>query len=130
MSLGLNGGKRDGVEPLGGPFEPASRLESAGMSWSGMSGARRRKTTDRLTRTNFDRTALESSLRRDTLDVKSEVRPRSLQCISRAPNTDRSVILTENIKVTHAKTEIIIRATHTQDVLGEKGRRIRELTGV
>ncbi|WVW83703.1 40S ribosomal protein S3 [Kwoniella bestiolae CBS 10118] len=31
------------------------------------------------------------------------------------------------VRVTHARTEIIIRATHTQDVLGEKGRRIREL---
>ena len=29
--------------------------------------------------------------------------------------------------MTHARTEIIIRATHTQDVLGDKGRRIREL---
>ena len=28
------------------------------------------------------------------------------------------------------RTEIIIRATRTQDVLGENGRRIRELTGV
>lgn len=34
------------------------------------------------------------------------------------------------VRVTHAKTEIIIRATHTQDVLGEKGRRIRELTAL
>jgi len=32
--------------------------------------------------------------------------------------------------VTHARTEIIIRATHTQEVLGEKGRRIRELTAL
>jgi ribosomal protein S3 len=32
--------------------------------------------------------------------------------------------------VTHARTEIIIRATHTQEVLGEKGRRIRELTSL
>lgn len=31
------------------------------------------------------------------------------------------------VRVTHARTEIIIRATHTQDVLGDKGRRIREL---
>jgi len=31
------------------------------------------------------------------------------------------------VRVTHARTEIIIRATHTQEVLGEKGRRIREL---
>jgi hypothetical protein len=34
------------------------------------------------------------------------------------------------VRTTHAKTEIIIRATHTQDVLGEKGRRIRELTAL
>ena len=27
-------------------------------------------------------------------------------------------------------SQIIIRATHTQEVLGEKGRRIRELTGL
>jgi len=32
--------------------------------------------------------------------------------------------------VTPARTEVIIRATHTQDVLGEKGRRIRELTAL
>ena len=32
--------------------------------------------------------------------------------------------------MTHARTEIIIRATHTQEVLGEKGRRIRELTAL
>lgn len=31
------------------------------------------------------------------------------------------------MRVTHARTEIIIRATHTQEVLGDKGRRIREL---
>ncbi|CAE6468169.1 30S ribosomal protein S3, partial [Paucibacter sp. DJ4R-1] len=34
------------------------------------------------------------------------------------------------VRVTHARTEIIIRATRTQDVLGEKGRRIRELTSL
>jgi len=34
------------------------------------------------------------------------------------------------VRVTHARTEIIIRATHTQEVLGEKGRRIRELTSL
>jgi len=34
------------------------------------------------------------------------------------------------VRVTPARTEIIIRATHTQDVLGEKGRRIRELTAL
>eukprot|EP00735_Rhodelphis_limneticus_P000667 TRINITY_DN11189_c0_g1::TRINITY_DN11189_c0_g1_i1::g.6561::m.6561 TRINITY_DN11189_c0_g1::TRINITY_DN11189_c0_g1_i1::g.6561 ORF type:complete len:221 (+),score=74.83,sp/Q9FJA6/RS33_ARATH/85.12/2e-130,Ribosomal_S3_C/PF00189.15/5.2e-16,KH_2/PF07650.12/6.6e-14 TRINITY_DN11189_c0_g1_i1:100-762(+) len=32
------------------------------------------------------------------------------------------------IRVTPVRTEIIIRATRTQNVLGEKGRRIRELT--
>ncbi|KAJ7926471.1 40S ribosomal protein S3 [Mycena leptocephala] len=32
--------------------------------------------------------------------------------------------------VTYAHTEIIIHATHTQEVLGEKGRRIRELTAL
>lgn len=32
--------------------------------------------------------------------------------------------------MTHARTEIIIRATHTQEVLGDKGRRIRELTAL
>jgi small subunit ribosomal protein S3e len=32
------------------------------------------------------------------------------------------------VRVTPARTEIIIRATRTQNVLGEKGRRIRELT--
>ncbi|KAG0167805.1 40S ribosomal protein S3 [Apophysomyces sp. BC1034] len=32
------------------------------------------------------------------------------------------------VRVTPARTEVIIRATHTQNVLGEKGRRIRELT--
>ncbi|KAJ1985249.1 40S ribosomal protein S3 [Dimargaris cristalligena] len=34
------------------------------------------------------------------------------------------------VRVTPARTEIIIRATHPQDVLGEKGRRIRELTSI
>ena len=34
------------------------------------------------------------------------------------------------VRVTPAKTEIIIMATRTQNVLGEKGRRIRELTSV
>jgi len=34
------------------------------------------------------------------------------------------------VRVTHARTEIIIRATHTREVLGEKGRRIRELTAL
>jgi small subunit ribosomal protein S3e len=34
------------------------------------------------------------------------------------------------IRVTPTRTEIIIRATRTKNVLGEKGRRIRELTSV
>merc|ERR1712205_253722 len=34
------------------------------------------------------------------------------------------------VRVTPLKTEIIIRATRARDVLGEKGRRIRELTSV
>lgn len=34
------------------------------------------------------------------------------------------------VRVTPMRTEIIIRATRTQSVLGEKGRRIRELTAV
>ncbi|KAE8215673.1 hypothetical protein CF327_g1079 [Tilletia walkeri] len=34
------------------------------------------------------------------------------------------------VRVTHARTEIIIRATHTQEVLGDRGRRIRELTSL
>ncbi|KAJ2881182.1 40S ribosomal protein S3, partial [Coemansia asiatica] len=34
------------------------------------------------------------------------------------------------VRVTPARTEIIIRATHTQEVLGFKGRRIRELTTI
>eukprot|EP00997_Jenningsia_sp_PLL12_P006447 NODE_2992_length_832_cov_89.810983_g2483_i0.p1 GENE.NODE_2992_length_832_cov_89.810983_g2483_i0~~NODE_2992_length_832_cov_89.810983_g2483_i0.p1 ORF type:complete len:228 (-),score=5.36 NODE_2992_length_832_cov_89.810983_g2483_i0:81-764(-) len=34
------------------------------------------------------------------------------------------------VRVTPARTEIIIRATRTQNVLGERGRRIRELTSV
>ena len=32
------------------------------------------------------------------------------------------------VRVNHVRTEIIIRATHTQEVLGDKGRRLRELT--
>ncbi|KNC79762.1 40S ribosomal protein S3-B [Sphaeroforma arctica JP610] len=32
------------------------------------------------------------------------------------------------VRVTPSKTEVIIRATRTQNVLGEKGRRVRELT--
>ncbi|EJD40148.1 40S ribosomal protein S3 [Auricularia subglabra TFB-10046 SS5] len=35
-----------------------------------------------------------------------------------------------DVRVTHARTEIIIRATHTREVLGDKGRRIRELTAL
>ena len=34
------------------------------------------------------------------------------------------------VRPTPQRTEIIILATRTQDVLGEKGRRIRELTSV
>ncbi|XP_051161778.1 40S ribosomal protein S3 [Leptopilina boulardi] len=34
------------------------------------------------------------------------------------------------VRVTPQRTEIILMATHTQSVLGEKGRRIRELTSV
>jgi ribosomal protein S3 len=34
------------------------------------------------------------------------------------------------VRVTPERTEIIIRATRTQDVLGEKGQRIRELTSI
>lgn len=34
------------------------------------------------------------------------------------------------VRVTPSKTEVVIRATRTQSVLGEKGRRIRELTSV
>jgi small subunit ribosomal protein S3e len=34
------------------------------------------------------------------------------------------------VRVTPARTEVIIRATRTKDVLGEKGQRIRELTSV
>merc|ERR1712118_638451 len=35
-----------------------------------------------------------------------------------------------DVRVTPLRTEIIIKATRTQQVLGEKGRRIRELTSV
>ncbi|KAG8885566.1 40S ribosomal protein S3 [Tulasnella sp. 331] len=34
------------------------------------------------------------------------------------------------VRETHSRTEIIIRATHTQEILGERGRRIRELTSL
>ena len=34
------------------------------------------------------------------------------------------------VRVTPVRTEIIVKATKTQDVLGEKGQRIRELTSV
>lgn len=34
------------------------------------------------------------------------------------------------VRTTPTRQEIIIRATRTQDVLGEKGRRIRELTAL
>merc|ERR1740123_2610011 len=37
---------------------------------------------------------------------------------------------TSRVRVTPIRTEIIIRATRTREVLGEKGRRIRELTAV
>merc|ERR1711939_1246742 len=35
-----------------------------------------------------------------------------------------------DVRVTASRTEIIVRATHTQEVLGEQGRRIRELTSL
>ncbi len=34
------------------------------------------------------------------------------------------------VRMTPTRTEVIIRATRTKNVLGEKGRRIRELTSV
>jgi len=34
------------------------------------------------------------------------------------------------VRKTNARTEIIVKATRTQDVLGEKGQRIREMTSV
>lgn len=34
------------------------------------------------------------------------------------------------VRLTPTKTEIVVRATHTQQVLGENGRRIRELTSL
>merc|ERR1719437_155685 len=34
------------------------------------------------------------------------------------------------VRVTPIRTEIIVRATRTREVLGEKGRRIRELTSL
>jgi small subunit ribosomal protein S3e len=34
------------------------------------------------------------------------------------------------VRITAARTEIVIKATRTQDVLGEKGQRIRELTSL
>jgi hypothetical protein len=34
------------------------------------------------------------------------------------------------VRVTPVRTEIVIRATRTQNVLGEKGQRIRELTSL
>merc|ERR1719353_1530848 len=34
------------------------------------------------------------------------------------------------VRITPMRTEVIIRATNTQNVLGEKGQRIRELTSV
>nr|GEV53946.1 40S ribosomal protein S3-1-like [Tanacetum cinerariifolium] len=40
------------------------------------------------------------------------------------------VTLVLKIRVTNMRTEIIIRATRTQNVLGEKGRRTRELTSL
>merc|ERR1740125_39361 len=36
----------------------------------------------------------------------------------------------EEVRVTPMRTEVIIRATRTQNVLGDKGRRIRELTSL
>ncbi|WFD33457.1 40S ribosomal protein S3 [Malassezia cuniculi] len=34
------------------------------------------------------------------------------------------------VRVNHVRTEIIIRATHTQEVVGDRGRRLRELTSL
>ena len=41
-----------------------------------------------------------------------------------------NLITAFQVRVTPTRTEIIIMATRTQNVLGEKGRRIRELTSV
>ena len=41
-----------------------------------------------------------------------------------------SRLLSFQVRVTPTRTEIIILATRTQNVLGDKGRRIRELTAV
>merc|ERR1712159_271570 len=53
--------------------------------------------------------------------------PSSTSC-SRAssPRTATGV----EVRVTPMRTEVIIRATRTQNVLGDKGRRIRELTSL
>ena len=42
----------------------------------------------------------------------------------------RCDVVLPQVRVTPMRTEIIIRATRTQNVLGEKGRRIRELTSL
>eukprot|EP00958_Prasinococcus_capsulatus_P018325 scaffold2134_cov384-Prasinococcus_capsulatus_cf.AAC.18 len=51
-----------------------------------------------------------------------------------APCTKQAALLANwlvvQVRVTPMRTEIIIRATRTQNVLGEKGRRIRELTSL
>ena len=47
---------------------------------------------------------------------------------ARVPTVFHSTPL--KVRVTPTRTEIIIMATRTQNVLGEKGRRIRELTSV
>ena len=46
------------------------------------------------------------------------------------PSLLNFVVFYRQVRVTPTRTEIIIMATRTQNVLGEKGRRIRELTSV
>jgi len=44
--------------------------------------------------------------------------------------TRRGGLLRSGATINPTVTDIIIRATHTQEVLGEQGRRIRELTSL
>jgi hypothetical protein len=63
-----------------------------------------------------------SDVRSSQLAARSSFR-QPLRAASSSRGTDRELGL-------RRRTEIIIRATRTQNVLGEKGRRIRELTSV
>ncbi|KAI3786143.1 hypothetical protein L1987_45274 [Smallanthus sonchifolius] len=76
-----------------------------------------------------------NSKRHQPLPRSSSTRARSLIQTDGVFFAELNEVLTrefaeDKVRVTPMRTEIIFRATRTQNVLGEKGRRIRELTSL